>query len=197
MLNVDGFLYTHSNARLWRKNRRGGYGVDLNRNWKAGWGSGSSDNRNSEVYRGPSALSEPENQSVDKYLKEHTNEIHYGIDFHAFSEVVLRPYGRTRDPCRDEDKLRGIGQKMVEAIEKVNRKLYNNWRAVQLGLGNGLDDEFYDTHKFKGGFCTELRPRSSFGGGFILPPREILPTAKENLEGVIELLTIMSNSTEI
>jgi len=179
---------------MWRKNRRGGYGVDINRNWVSGFGSGSSDNRNSEVYRGPSPLSEPENQSVDRYLKQHSLEIHHGIDFHAFSEVVLRPYGRIRDPCRDEERLSRIGQNMVVEMEKVNRKLYNNWRAVQLGLGNGLDDEFYDTHKFNGGFCTELRPRSSFQGGFALPANQILPCAKENFAGVLELLATMTRN---
>ena len=88
VLNVDGFIYTHTNSRLWRKNRRGGYGVDLNRNWKAGFGVGSSSNIGSQVYRGTHALSEPENESVDKYIKKHS--IKFGIDFHCYSEVLLR-----------------------------------------------------------------------------------------------------------
>jgi len=39
VLNVDGYVYTWTNDRLWRKNRRpppaGGtcYGIDLNRNY--------------------------------------------------------------------------------------------------------------------------------------------------------------------
>lgn len=41
-MNVDGFIYTHTNYRMWRKNRRrnsgGSYGVDLNRNLDSGWG---------------------------------------------------------------------------------------------------------------------------------------------------------------
>eukprot|EP01080_Neovahlkampfia_damariscottae_P008497 gene8497-321_t len=184
VLNVDGFIYTHTNSRLWRKNRRGGWGVDLNRNWKAGWGVGSSDNRNSQVYRGTHALSEPENQSVDKYIKK--KEIKYGMDFHCYSEVLLRPWGKSRDPSPDEQRLMTIGKSIINAIQKVNGKVYRNWRAAQLGLGNGLDDEFYETHKFNAGFTQELRPSSSFGGGFHLPPAQILPCVKENFNGVLD-----------
>lgn len=192
VLNVDGFIYTHTNSRFWRKNRRGGFGVDLNRNWKAGWGSGSSDNRNSEVYRGPSPMSEPECQAVDVYLKKHSKQIKYGIDFHAYSEVLLRPYGKTRELSRDEARIAPLGQRVVNAVDKINNKGYRNWRAVQLGLGNGLDDEFYDTHEFAAGFTMEVRPRSAGSGGFHLQPAQILPNAKENFAGVIELLKILN-----
>ena len=37
IVNVDGYIYTWTNNRLWRKNRRdnggGVFGVDINRNW--------------------------------------------------------------------------------------------------------------------------------------------------------------------
>jgi hypothetical protein len=37
-------------------------------------------------------------------------------------------------------------------------------------------------------FLIELRPKSQFEGGFILPARFILPTGKENLQSVLSLL---------
>jgi len=191
VLNVDGFIYSHTNARLWRKNRRGGYGVDLNRNWLGGWGSGSSDNRNSEVYRGPSPLSEPENQAVNNYIKKYQNFIKNGVDFHSFSEVILRPFGYTSNSTPTESYLNSVGQNITNSVNQVFRKSYRNWRAVQLGLGNGLDDEFYITHKFKTSFTVELRPNSAFGGGFHLPPNQILDCAKENYQGIITLLEMM------
>jgi carboxypeptidase A1 len=60
IVNPDGYEYTRSGDRLWRKNRRinngSSYmGVDLNRNWDIKWGQisgGSSGNPSSEVYRG-------------------------------------------------------------------------------------------------------------------------------------------------
>jgi hypothetical protein len=52
VLNPDGYSYSWTNFRLWRKNRRsnggGSFGVDLNRNYTIGWGGvGSSSNSNS------------------------------------------------------------------------------------------------------------------------------------------------------
>jgi len=190
VLNVDGFLYTHSNNRMWRKNRRGGYGVDLNRNWKAGWGSGSSTNRNSEVFRGESPMSEPECQAVDKYIRDNPS-IRYGIDFHSFSEVLLRPWGKQSTVTPDETFLRDFGQSVVNAVNQVFARRYKNWRAAQLGIGNGLDDQMYEEYKMISGFTMELRPSSSFGGGFHLPPDQILDCGKENLAGVLKLMNLM------
>ncbi len=88
-LNPDGFKYTERD-RMWRKNRRGGYGVDINRNWASGWGGeGSSNQRNSEVFRGERALSEPESTAVDNYFKSHRS-IKGSIDFHQYGQIILR-----------------------------------------------------------------------------------------------------------
>ncbi|HMB69406.1 MAG TPA: M14 family zinc carboxypeptidase, partial [bacterium] len=38
VLNPDGYVYVETTDLFWRKNRRGGYGVDLNRNYDAEWG---------------------------------------------------------------------------------------------------------------------------------------------------------------
>src|SRR5439155_9721728 len=58
--NPDGYQYSWSTDRYWRKNRRDRFGVDLNRNFSVGFGgSGSSSSRLSPVYRGPYAFSEP------------------------------------------------------------------------------------------------------------------------------------------
>src|SRR5437867_5784979 len=57
VVNPDGYAYTESSDRYWRKNRRdngdGTFGVDLNRNWGYQWGlsSGSSGVTYSDTYR--------------------------------------------------------------------------------------------------------------------------------------------------
>jgi hypothetical protein len=44
VVNPDGYEYSWTDERYWRKNRRGGVGVDTNRNFGYGWGGeGSSD----------------------------------------------------------------------------------------------------------------------------------------------------------
>ncbi|MCL4134687.1 UNVERIFIED_CONTAM: hypothetical protein GTU68_013932, partial [Idotea baltica] len=69
VVNPDGYVYSHTSNRLWRKNRRitsnrRCRGVDLNRNWSYRWGEGgSSSDECSEIYRGTSAFSEPETRT--------------------------------------------------------------------------------------------------------------------------------------
>lgn len=76
-VNPDGFDFTWTDDRLWRKNRRNNgnsYGVDLNRNYDDHWGGpGASDVPSSDTYRGPSAASEPEVQALTAFFLENTN----------------------------------------------------------------------------------------------------------------------------
>ena len=59
LLNPDGYEYSHTDDRMWRKNRSPPppgsrcYGVDLNRNWDViGFGAGAtSSNPCSETYK--------------------------------------------------------------------------------------------------------------------------------------------------
>ena len=38
IVNPDGYVYVDDSDPMWRKNRRGGYGVDINRNYGFQWG---------------------------------------------------------------------------------------------------------------------------------------------------------------
>src|SRR3989442_7755915 len=67
--NPDGYQYTFTTDRYWRKNRRpnanGSYGVDPNRNYPAFWGVdevGSSNYQYAETYRGQNPAPKPEKQ---------------------------------------------------------------------------------------------------------------------------------------
>ena len=137
---------------MWRKNRRhnsgSSYGVDLNRNWKSGFGGqGSSGSPSSETYRGPSALSEPETAAISKFLYGKP-QIKAGLDFHAYSQLNLRPWGKVTAPSPDEAKLAKIGQDMVDEIKKVHGLAYRNIRSAQLYPASGiLCDEFYEVKK--------------------------------------------------
>jgi len=69
-MNPDGLAYVWSTDNMWRKNRKlnpgGSYGVDLNRNYPIGWNfsCGGSSVETSETYKGISAASEPEIQTM-------------------------------------------------------------------------------------------------------------------------------------
>jgi hypothetical protein len=96
--NPDGYQYTFTNERFWRKNRRdngdGSYGVDPNRNYPAFWGLddlGSSPVPGSETYRGTAPASEPETQAVVAFHAAHPPVV--SLSYHTFSALMLYPYG--------------------------------------------------------------------------------------------------------
>jgi carboxypeptidase T len=99
-VNPDGYLYNQTispgGGGMWRKNRRnnndGTFGVDLNRNYGYGWGSdniGSSPNKNSETYRGPSAFSEPETRALRNFCNNHRFKL--CLNYHTFANVLIYP----------------------------------------------------------------------------------------------------------
>lgn len=191
IVNPDGFVFTWTNNRMWRKNRRrnngGTFGVDLNRNWRSGFGGqGSSGSPGSETYRGTAALSEPETSNISKFLTRHP-QIKAGYDFHAYSQLMLRPWGKSTSPSPDENKLAALGGKMCDAIRSVHRVNYQNIRSSGLYPASGIMcDEFYEYHK-QMGYTVELRPTQWGGGGFNPPPTQILPTAEENWKALLVL----------
>jgi len=96
--NPDGYQYTFTNERYWRKNRRpndnGSYGVDPNRNYPAFWGAdevGSSSYQYAETYRGTSPGSELETQAVMAFHAAHPPLV--SLSYHSYSGLVLYPWG--------------------------------------------------------------------------------------------------------
>ncbi|MPZ54408.1 MAG: zinc carboxypeptidase [Acidimicrobiia bacterium] len=97
--NPDGYQYTHTTDRLWRKNLRDnngdgeitpGDGVDLNRNFAYTWNydnEGSATDPFDETYRGTAPNSEPETQAMDGLLADIGFE--YQINYHSAAELLL------------------------------------------------------------------------------------------------------------
>ena len=98
VVNPDGYQYTFTADRLWRKNRRpnpdGSYGVDLNRNHAGFFAfdeAGSSSVDSSAVYRGPAAESEPETRAVAAFHRAHPPAV--GVSYHTYGGAILFPWG--------------------------------------------------------------------------------------------------------
>lgn len=100
-VNPDGYVYNQTTdpqgGGYWRKNRRnngiGIYGVDLNRNYGYFWGNddnGSSPLPTSDVYRGPSAFSEPETRTMRDFIQEH--QFVFSQNYHTFSNLLIYPW---------------------------------------------------------------------------------------------------------
>ena len=80
---------------LWRKNRRvfaGGVGVDQNRNYAQGWGASCSGSTSvtSETFKGPSAASEAEAQTMMTWSRR--ERFAKVLDYHSTGREVLYSY---------------------------------------------------------------------------------------------------------
>ncbi|KAL8172990.1 UNVERIFIED_CONTAM: hypothetical protein K2H54_036283 [Gekko kuhli] len=189
VVNVDGYEYTWTTNRMWRKSlsQHGNsicFGTDLNRNFDAGWcGEGASDDPCDETYCGPYPESEPEVKAMVNFIRRHRNRIKAYITMHSYSQMVLFPYSYTFNRSKDHDELLLLANKIAHAIEA---KHWNRYRAgpsaktIYLAPG-GSDDWAYDLG-IKYSFTFELQDKGRWG--FLLPQRLIKPTCSEALTGV-------------
>ncbi len=193
VVNPDGYVYSWTHNRLWRKNRRDNPGtscdgVDPNRNWGVAWGEiGSSGSPCSQVYHGTAPFSEPETQAMRDFYFAHPLIIS-NIDFHSYSQLILWPYGHTTDLAPDHPLFNLLGVQMHEAIELVHGEAYDYGPAYTTiyPVGGASIDWCYDDQGIIS-YTFELRPESSSGGGFILPPEEIIPACEEVLPAALIL----------
>jgi len=184
--NPDGYEYTWTNNRMWRKNRRQNtstvFGVDLNRNYGTAWGgAGSSGNPSSDTYRGPSAWSEPENRAVRDHIAR-LGKLAAFIDFHSYGEYVLWPWSYTTAYTPGETWLNATGQAMKSAIATEHGHQYtagHSGRTLYLAAGV-TDDWFYEQFN-AAAYTIELRDTGQ--NGFLLPASQIFDTQNEAWAG--------------
>lgn len=121
VMNPDGYEFTHTNDRLWRKNRRvsGPFcaGVDLNRNYGYHWGGqGSSKQPCSEIYAGSSAFSEPETKAVKDFLEKSAGNFKASLSFHSYGQYILYPWGYDKLLPDDVADLDRVGKQAAEVF---------------------------------------------------------------------------------
>ncbi|WP_298343552.1 M14 family zinc carboxypeptidase, partial [uncultured Algibacter sp.] len=150
--NPDGLMWNEqiapSGGGLQRKNL-GDYntgdnalrGVDLNRNYDYFWGShtiyangtvGSSGSTNSNVYRGPSAFSEPETQIVRDFSA--TREFKTAMNHHASSNLI--PHSYNGYPGSTGSGRESEYHKFCHDMTRFNRYIYGEAPDI-LTIANG------------------------------------------------------------
>lgn len=193
VVNPDGYEFSWTRNRLWRKNRkpfRFGTGVDLNRNFaEANWcKTGASNVPFADTYCGPNAGSEGETQAIQNYYSKYKGMVAAAIDFHSFSQLILRPNGFTPTPAPDEAHLLAASQTMSNAMQAVHGIKYSPKRSADLyPTAGSATDYFYwlPGQAFRPySVALELRPGpESAMQGFLLDPSEIRPCVEEVFEG--------------
>uniref|UniRef100_A0A3B5A909 Carboxypeptidase A2-like n=1 Tax=Stegastes partitus TaxID=144197 RepID=A0A3B5A909_9TELE len=183
LTNPDGYAYTHSSDRMWRKTRsiNSGYscrGVDPNRNWDAGFGGpGASSYPCSDSYRGPSAHSEIEVKNVVNLIKSHGNFKAF-ISVHAYSQLLMYPYGYSCNNVPDQPELDSVGRAAVQKLTSLygtSYKVGSICKIIYQASGGSIDWSYNLGIKYS--YAFELRDTGRYG--FILPSSQIIPTASE------------------
>ncbi|NXR02338.1 CBPA1 Carboxypeptidase, partial [Sagittarius serpentarius] len=190
--NPDGYAFTHSSNRMWRKTRSinaGSHciGVDPNRNWDAGFGGyGSSSNPCSETYRGPYAHSEREVKAIVDFIRGHGN-VKSVISIHSYSQMLLFPYGYKTAPAPNHQELNELAKKAVSDLAAVYGTKYTYGSTIDtIYMADGTTIDWAYDNGVKYSFTFELRDTGHYG--FLLPSSQIIPTATETWPALLDIM---------
>ncbi|EDO18316.1 hypothetical protein Kpol_1039p67 [Vanderwaltozyma polyspora DSM 70294] len=196
IFNPDGYVYTWTHDRLWRKNRQqtywpNCYGIDIDHSFDYEWGS-NDDFPCSEDYSGQEPFEALEASSWNKYLNTTKGEYKiYGyIDFHSYSQEVLYPYAYSCEAIpRDLENLVELSYGLAKAFREKSGKKYRVISACQdrgsdltPGLGSGSALDYMYHHRAHWAF--QLKLRDTGNHGFLLPATYIRPVGKETYASI-------------
>lgn len=186
LLNPDGYSFTWTSDRLWRKNRRPAplfsscVGVDLNRNWNVtGYGVGASTNPCSETYKGTAANTELETKGVASTILAHNKNIRVYITLHSYGEDILTSWGYTTVLPPDINKINALANKAAAAVLAVNpNRVYTVETGAALYPAGGASDDWAKiVARIPYSYTIELPDIGNYG--FVLPSSFITPVGAE------------------
>jgi len=187
-VNPDGYAYTWSDDRMWRKSRRPNpgstcIGTDINRNFDFMWmTTGASNNPCSETFAGQAPYSDPESKAVADYMLTLNGTWEFFLTLHTYGQLYMSPWGYTASLPEDYNEMIRVGQASVNAIRGVHGITYTLGSAANvLYESSGTSRDWAKgVPKIPYVFTIELRNTNSF----VLPPTQILPTGQEIWAGL-------------
>jgi hypothetical protein len=187
IVNPDGYTYSQSEDRMWRKTRSNtapapwSYfcrGVDPNRNYDAQWGGPSTSlNPCSDIYHGVKPHSEPEVKSLTDYVAGSSNRTKMFISLHSFSQLMLLPYGYSTFPPPDYDEIETLAN--IGASELRARGTYYRVGSPAriLYAASGTASDWAYSKGIKYAYTFELPDTGEYG--FLMPEDRIKPIGEE------------------
>jgi len=201
LLNPDGYEFSHTDNRMWRKNRKNPpagsqcYGIDLNRNYDVvGFGIGASEDPCSDSYSGKKARSEPEVIAASDVVMQHSNHIRVSLSLHSYGQKWLTSWGYTTQRALDNDKLIDFGLRVTKDIAAVHGRKYDVETAAGLYPAGGASDDFAKAKAHIPFAVTlELPPTHSYESqGFQISPSKIKSVGEEIWAGLQEVASTAS-----
>lgn len=193
-LNPDGYEYTWTTDRLWRKNRQDTgngdcIGYDLDRTFGYKW-QPTNEYPCSGNYNGDQKLASVESQLWSKYIEEkfqhNHDEILYGfIDFHSYSQEILYPFTYSCDILpNDIENLLEFSYDLSKIIRKSTGKQYDVIQSCKdrdadikpSGGSGSLLDYMYNQGAL---WSYQIKLRDTGNHGFLLPSQYIEPVGQE------------------
>ncbi|KAI6374029.1 hypothetical protein MCOR25_003264 [Pyricularia grisea] len=199
VVNPDGFVYTHTTNRLWRKNRQervgaSCVGTDVNRNWPNQWDvpGGSSTNSCSETYRGEAPGDTPENKVlVDQLVAVNAAQgVKFYVDWHSYSQLILLPYGYSCTAvAAGLERQMELAGGVAAAIKATNGLdfVYGPTCTTIYQTAGGSNDWVADVLGSELPWAFEMRPQGAAQGGFVISPDNIIPSGEEIWAGMKDL----------
>ncbi|POS69984.1 hypothetical protein DHEL01_v211621 [Diaporthe helianthi] len=209
IVNPDGFVYSQTNDRLWRKNRQPGpasstcVGRDINRNWEFAWdptSSGASVDPCSQTYGGEAPSDSPENKGLDTLVRQlrDTVGLRLYIDWHSYGQYFLFPFGYNETRYAPQlGKWSRTGSLMSEAIRDYGGQGDTRRTTFTFGPGGAIlyksvgnsRDHMYAVGGAEFSWTIELPDTGEFG--FVLPPELIRPTVEEQWAGQLVMYSLL------
>ncbi|XP_032081666.1 carboxypeptidase B-like [Thamnophis elegans] len=189
VLNIDGYVYSWTKSRMWRKTRSVNagsscIGTDPNRNFDAGWCTvGASTNPCSETYCGSKAESEKETKALADFIRRNRSTIKAYLTIHSYSQMLLYPYSYTYNLIPNNVQLNSIAKGAIRELATLygTEYTYGPGAATIYPAAGGSDDWAYD-EGIQYAFTFELRDKGRYG--FALPESQIKPTCEETMIAV-------------
>ncbi|KAI9203364.1 uncharacterized protein BJ171DRAFT_510503 [Polychytrium aggregatum] len=198
-LNVDGYNYTRTVDRMWRKNLEPNngsscIGTDLNRNFDTAWDQpGHGISPCDEDYSGPSAASATETQLLKTFISGLPNP--FGLmDFHSYSQLWMYPYGAYCNRTIPEGPLLQNASIIATSIIANRSKTYYQYgptcNTIYQASGTLLDYG-YVSGNIKYSLTVELPDQGTYG--FLLPPSFIRSVGEDTTQAFVAMWSYLND----
>uniref|UniRef100_A0A915PWD5 Peptidase M14 carboxypeptidase A domain-containing protein n=1 Tax=Setaria digitata TaxID=48799 RepID=A0A915PWD5_9BILA len=186
--NPDGYEYSMTTDRLWRKTRSRNttvnkwcVGADANRNWGYRWGeAGTSRSPCSNIYPGSAAFSEVETAGIRDFIANQIPDLKVYVSLHSYGQLFLGPWGYTSAKPNNYYDQKHAASLAVEAIRKKTGAKYNYGTISELMYpASGTSIDYMQDRGVPYIYGIELRPEDANNFGFSIPARFIEPTGEE------------------